>query len=135
VYLLFIINALFLWVLGLSRNAAKMIAEIRSLGINLFKSARRLSCWRYILQCAFGPDDGQCRRPLGSTKKIIGSGSYGGNGSETHRIAVFGDTVRDPFKTTAEPSLNTVITVMSLVASMLAVLIVNHNLLELLGLQ
>jgi K(+)-stimulated pyrophosphate-energized sodium pump len=70
-----------------------------------------------------------------NAKKLIESGKHGGKGSDAHKAAVCGDTVGDPFKDTAGPSLNTMITVMSLIASLLAVLIVNYNLLKLLGLQ
>ncbi len=69
-----------------------------------------------------------------NAKKLIESGEHGGKGSEAHKAAVVGDTVGDPFKDTAGPSLNTMITVMSLVASLFAVLIANNNLLKLLGL-
>jgi K(+)-stimulated pyrophosphate-energized sodium pump len=69
-----------------------------------------------------------------NAKKLIESGKYGGKGSDAHKAAVVGDTVGDPFKDTAGPSLNTMITVMSLVASLFAVLIVQYNLLGLLGL-
>jgi K(+)-stimulated pyrophosphate-energized sodium pump len=48
---------------------------------------------------------------------------YGGKDSDAHKAAVVGDTVCDPFKDTAGPSLNTMITVMSLVASVSAPLI------------
>ena len=68
-----------------------------------------------------------------NAKKLIETGKYGGKGSEAHKAAVVGDTVGDPFKDTAGPSLNTMITVMSLIASLFAVLIVNYNLLHLLG--
>jgi K(+)-stimulated pyrophosphate-energized sodium pump len=68
-----------------------------------------------------------------NAKKLIESGEYGGKGSEAHKAAVVGDTVGDPFKDTAGPSLNTMITVMSLIASLFAVLIINYNLLGLLG--
>ena len=68
-----------------------------------------------------------------NAKKLIETGAYGGKGSEAHKAAVVGDTVGDPFKDTAGPSLNTMITVMSLVASLFAALIVNYNLLHLLG--
>jgi K(+)-stimulated pyrophosphate-energized sodium pump len=68
-----------------------------------------------------------------NAKKLIESGKYGGKGSDAHKAAVVGDTVGDPFKDTAGPSLNTMITVMSLIASMFAVLIVNNNLVRLLG--
>jgi K(+)-stimulated pyrophosphate-energized sodium pump len=69
-----------------------------------------------------------------NAKKLIETGKYGGKGSEAHKAAVVGDTVGDPFKDTAGPSLNTMITVMSLVASLFAALIVQYNLLGLLGL-
>jgi len=59
-----------------------------------------------------------------NAKKYIEAGAFGGKGSETHKAAVVGDTVGDPFKDTAGPSLNTLITVMSLVASVFAPLIV-----------
>jgi K(+)-stimulated pyrophosphate-energized sodium pump len=65
-----------------------------------------------------------------NAKKLIESGKHGGKGSDAHKAAVVGDTVGDPFKDTAGPSLNTMITVMSLIASLFAVLIVNNNLLS-----
>ncbi|MCW4031410.1 MAG: sodium/proton-translocating pyrophosphatase, partial [Candidatus Bathyarchaeota archaeon] len=69
-----------------------------------------------------------------NAKKYIETGVHGGKGSDAHKAAVVGDTVGDPFKDTAGPSLNTMITVMSLVASLFAALIVQYNLLGLLGL-
>jgi K(+)-stimulated pyrophosphate-energized sodium pump len=69
-----------------------------------------------------------------NAKKLIEAGHLGGKGSDAHKAAVVGDTVGDPFKDTAGPSLNTMITVMSLIATLFAVLIVNYNLLKLLGL-
>jgi K(+)-stimulated pyrophosphate-energized sodium pump len=59
-----------------------------------------------------------------NAKKCVEAGAYGGKGSDTHKAAVVGDTVGDPFKDTAGPSLNTMITVMSLVASVFAPLII-----------
>jgi len=59
-----------------------------------------------------------------NAKKYIEAGALGGKGSEAHKAAVIGDTVGDPFKDTAGPSLNTLITVMSLVASVFAPLII-----------
>jgi len=70
-----------------------------------------------------------------NAKKLIESGKHGGKGSDAHKAAVVGDTVGDPFKDTAGPSLNTMITVMSLIASLLAVLMIKYNLLELLGIH
>jgi len=58
-----------------------------------------------------------------NAKKYIEAGAFGGEGSDAHKAAVIGDTVGDPFKDTAGPSLNTMITVMSLVASVFAPLI------------
>jgi K(+)-stimulated pyrophosphate-energized sodium pump len=55
-----------------------------------------------------------------NAKKLIESGEFGGPGSEAHKASVVGDTVGDPFKDTAGPSLNTLITVMSLVSSLFA---------------
>ena len=69
-----------------------------------------------------------------NAKKYIETGVYGGKGSDAHKAAVVGDTVGDPFKDTAGPSINTMITVMSLVASLFAALIVQYNLFGFLGL-
>jgi len=55
-----------------------------------------------------------------NAKKYIEAGGFGGEGSEAHKAAVIGDTVGDPFKDTAGPTLNTMITVMSLVSSVFA---------------
>jgi K(+)-stimulated pyrophosphate-energized sodium pump len=63
-----------------------------------------------------------------NAKKYIEAGAFGGKSSEPHKAAVVGDTVGDPFKDTAGPSLNTLITVMSLVASVFAEVIVAYAL-------
>jgi K(+)-stimulated pyrophosphate-energized sodium pump len=65
-----------------------------------------------------------------NAKKYIEAGAFGGKGSEPHKAAVVGDTVGDPFKDTAGPSLNTLITVMSLVASVFAEVIVTYALIS-----
>jgi len=55
-----------------------------------------------------------------NAKKHIEGGSHGGKGSDAHKAAVVGDTVGDPFKDTAGPSLNILIKLMSVVSLVLA---------------
>lgn len=62
-----------------------------------------------------------------NAKKYIEAGHFGGKGSDAHKAAVIGDTVGDPFKDTAGPSINTQITVVSLVASLAAVLFISYS--------
>ncbi len=57
-----------------------------------------------------------------NAKKYIEAGHLGGKGSQTHKAAVVGDTVGDPFKDTSGPTLNILIKLMSVI-SLLLVLI------------
>ncbi|MFW9947246.1 MAG: sodium-translocating pyrophosphatase [Candidatus Odinarchaeota archaeon] len=52
-----------------------------------------------------------------NAKKWIEDGNLGGKGTEVHKASITGDTVGDPFKDTAGPSINTLLVVMSLTAS------------------
>jgi len=60
-----------------------------------------------------------------NAKKYIECGNYGGKGSEAHKAAVTGDTVGDPFKDTAGPSLHVVIKLLSTTILVLGPLFVN----------
>lgn len=64
-----------------------------------------------------------------NSKKYVEAGNEGGKGSDAHKAAVVGDTVGDPFKDTAGPSINTQITVVSLVASLLSALFASFSIL------
>jgi len=55
-----------------------------------------------------------------NAKKYVEGGAFGGKGSDTHKAAVVGDTVGDPFKDTSGPSLNILIKLMTIVALVFA---------------
>lgn len=59
-----------------------------------------------------------------NAKKYIESGAFGGKGTPTHGASVVGDTVGDPFKDTAGPSMNIMIKVMSVISVIFAPLFI-----------
>ena len=60
-----------------------------------------------------------------NAKKWIETGAYGGKGSEAHKAAVVGDTVGDPMKDTSGPSLNIMIKLISIIALVMAPVLVD----------
>ncbi|MBK5102560.1 MAG: sodium/proton-translocating pyrophosphatase, partial [Desulfobacteraceae bacterium] len=62
-----------------------------------------------------------------NAKKWIEDGNLGGKGTDVHKAAITGDTVGDPFKDTAGPSINTLLVVMSLTASIFMGLLLLFN--------
>ena len=55
-----------------------------------------------------------------NAKKMVEEGHFGGKGSQSHKATIVGDTVGDPFKDTAGPSLNILIKLMSMVSIVMA---------------
>lgn len=70
-----------------------------------------------VLMALFMANAGGC---WDNAKKHIEGGAFGGKGSAPHKAAVVGDTVGDPFKDTAGPSLNILMKLMSVVSLVIA---------------
>lgn len=62
-----------------------------------------------------------------NAKKLIEEGKYGGKGTPIHAAAVVGDTVGDPFKDTAGPSINILLKLMSIVSLVFGAVIVQYH--------
>ena len=62
-----------------------------------------------------------------NAKKWIETGAYGGKGSDAHKAAVIGDTVGDPMKDTSGPSLNIMIKLISIIALVIAPVLVGFS--------
>jgi K(+)-stimulated pyrophosphate-energized sodium pump len=63
-----------------------------------------------------------------NAKKMVEDGAHGGKGSKAHEATIIGDTVGDPFKDTAGPSINPLLKVMNLVSLLIAPAIVSLSL-------
>ncbi|ACZ61827.1 sodium-translocating pyrophosphatase [Dehalococcoides mccartyi] len=62
-----------------------------------------------------------------NAKKWVETGAYGGKGSDAHKAAVVGDTVGDPMKDTAGPSLNIMIKLVAIIALVMAPILANFS--------
>jgi len=64
-----------------------------------------------------------------NAKKYIETGKHGGKGSDSHKAAVVGDTVGDPFKDTSGPSINILIKLLSMVSIVFAAFVLQNSIL------
>lgn len=65
-----------------------------------------------------------------NAKKYIEAGNFGGKGSDSHKAAVVGDTVGDPFKDTSGPSINILIKLLSMVSIVFASFIMSNTIMK-----
>ena len=80
-------------------------------------------CCGFSLACMLNNSGGA----WDNAKKYIEKGHHGGKGSNAHKAGVVGDTVGDPFKDTAGPSLNILIKLMTMVSVVFSGLVVKYS--------
>jgi K(+)-stimulated pyrophosphate-energized sodium pump len=104
-------------------NAADFLISLGALGFALLLMAGMLMIGTIvgILMALFLNNAGGA---WDNARKYIETGEFGGKRSEAHRAAVVGDTVGDPFKDTAGPSLHVLIKLLSTITLVLAPLFI-----------
>lgn len=109
-------------IVGLLFSRIGMIREVELLGAKCVSAFLMFSTSTGILMALFFNNGGGA---WDNAKKYIETGAHGGKGSEAHKAAVTGDTVGDPCKDTAGPSIHILIKLLSTITLVLTPLFVS----------